>query len=132
MKKKLLGIFLAASFLIPGATAFAFEHGDYDSWYMQDTNTKIRGSLYLLNDGDPDVGQARTENVSKNGVKVKVKIYATADGQKIRGSEKVDTGTRNAYATGTARRPDCWGSGHTTTPSNDPFKWLYLQVSDLY
>ena len=131
MKKILLSALLGVAVLLPTTAAFAYEHGDTGSWYMEDTQTSIKGSLYLLNNNNPNVAQAKTYNESGNGKTVKVKIYATADGQTIRGSQNQDTGYPTAYTKGTARKPDCWGSGHTTTPSSDPYEWLYIQVSDL-
>ncbi|MBN1041268.1 hypothetical protein FDA33_09515 [Clostridium botulinum] len=117
------------SLLLPGTAAFAYDHGNNDTWFMHESNTKIKGSLYLVNN-DREIAQSKTVNLSDNGVKVRVKIYATADGQTIRGSKNEDVG-KTAYVKATARKPDCWGSGHTTTPSSDPYKWLYIQVSDL-
>lgn len=117
--------------LIPTTIAYAYSHGSRDTYYMQSTNTQITGTLYLLNEGNPNIGQANTRNDSGNGVTVKTKIYATAGGQTISGSSRVTTGYPNAYIKSTARLPDAWGSGHTTSGTPDPWEWLYIQVSDL-
>ncbi|AGX41387.1 hypothetical protein [Clostridium saccharobutylicum] len=131
MKKILLSALLGVAVLLPTTAAFAYAHGDTGEWYMQSSKTEIQGSLYLVNNNKPNVAQAKTYNVDENGKKVRVKIYATADGQTIEGSDRDATGYPTAYIKSSARKPDAWGSGHTTTPSPDPYEWLYIQVSDL-
>lgn len=131
MKKRIIATILGISMLIPATIAYAYSHGSSDTIYMQSTNTQITGTLYLLYDGNPNIGQANTHNDSGNGVTVKTKIYATAGGQTISGSSRVVTGNPNAYVKSTARLPDAWGSGHTTHNTADPWDWLYIQVSDL-
>lgn len=69
-----------------------------------------------------------TTNDSSNGIKVRTKIYATAGRTIIPGSWRERVSHPNAYITSRARSPQSWGSGHTTTPTLDPVKWLYLQV----
>ncbi|SFD03074.1 hypothetical protein [Clostridium uliginosum] len=133
MKKTLLAAILGLTILLPSTAAFAYDHGDSGSWIMGGTQTKIKGSLYLVNDGDPDVAQAKTHNMS-NSIAVKVKVYATRSGETDQDSWNEDTSSEgeDAYAKGTSDRPDCWGSGHSTASSKDKkFKWLYIQVGDL-
>ena len=53
--------------LIPTTIAYAYSHGSRDTYYMQSTNTQITGTLYLLNEGNPNIGQTNTCNDSGNG-----------------------------------------------------------------
>lgn len=129
MKKKLLAAFLGLSMLIPATLAFADEPNDR-TWWMP-SNTQIEGELHLSG-GNKNIGQAKTTNLSDNGIGVKVKIYATVDGSTIPGSTNSasSNGKDYAYTKATARSAQYWGNGHTTTASQDEWKWCYLSTED--
>lgn len=120
--KKLIGclIILFALFM-PTITTHAAE----DSWFFSGTNTKIFGGLYFYN-GVKDEANASTTNRSENNVKVLVKLYATDNGQTISGSWKESRDYPKSWTCSAARKPDWWGSIHSTTPTNDPYECLNI------
>lgn len=119
MKKLIIGLILSIS--LGGVVAEAVE----GEWYMP-SNTKIIGRLYFYGT-DTEMGQASTINKSNN-YPVKVKLYASdTSGNVIPGSwveGPVKQGS--TWVKSTARRPNAWGSGHSTNQSKDPWKWLYI------
>lgn len=99
------------------------------NWYYPGTNTEIKGQLY--SSGTRNTANASTINNSRNNKKVIVKIYASAGGSTLSESWNIKVGYPKAWCSGTARRPDWWGSMHSTTPTKDPWKYLNLYVGNM-
>ncbi len=123
MKKAIIALLCTGLILIPAKSAAAVS----GQWYMNATNTVMRGELYSTN-GSRHVANASTTNVSQNGYGTIVKIYATSGGTEIPSSWRTSYGANRAWVQSTAYSPDWWGSGHSTKNSPDPYKWLSLYV----
>lgn len=123
MRKKLSAIILAASILTMPPILAKAESG---TWFMNATNTKLEGTLYAYD--DVELANAKTTNLSENNYRVVVKLYASAGGTTIDSSWKESRGYPYAWVKSAARSPQWWGSGHSTTPTSDDYKWLTLYV----
>ncbi len=124
-KKILIALGMVACLTIP-TTVKARVTWNYGSWLLE-SGTEIYGYLFKPS-GSTYTYEAGTDNKTMNGNGAWVKIYATAAGNTIPGSEAIGRAAYNAVARASAANAQYWGSGHSTRADADRYEWLYLST----
>lgn len=96
------------------------------TWTLS-SNKTIIGKLYKYR-GDINSANASTTNITCKGCEVA--LYPTdRDGERLAQLKyNKQANKSSAWVAMTQRNVHAWGSGHSTYPTNDPWKWLYLAV----